>query len=74
MPRFTYTGTEYRYYPANGVEARPGVTAEFAELPEDGLWVAETAVTPPAKTETAVTAPAAGKVETAVAKDVPSVS
>jgi hypothetical protein len=70
MPRFTYTGNTYRYYPANGVEARPGVTAEFAELPEDGLWVAETAVTSPAKTETAVTAPV--KVETAVAKDVTS--
>jgi hypothetical protein len=70
MPRFTYTGDTYRYYPANGVEARPGVTAEFAELPEDGLWVAvaETAVSTPAKT-TAVTAPAA---ETAVPKGVTS--
>lgn len=46
MPTFKYTGDDARYYPALGLLAKPGATAELDEAPDDGRWVASKAVTP----------------------------
>jgi hypothetical protein len=41
MPRFTYTGSDDRYYPTLGVEVTPGVALDLAEAPTDGRWESE---------------------------------
>jgi hypothetical protein len=38
MSAYTYTGEDDRYYPALGLEAKPGVSADFDEPPTDGRW------------------------------------
>lgn len=38
MPSFTYTGDDERYYPALGLRATPGSTADLDEMPADGRW------------------------------------
>lgn len=38
MPVYTYTGDDTRYYPTLGIEAEPGVSADFDKPPTDGRW------------------------------------
>lgn len=37
MPSYTYIGDEERYYPEQGVLAKPGESATFDQKPDD-LW------------------------------------
>jgi hypothetical protein len=54
MTSFTYTGDDTRYYPALGLTAEPGITAELTENPGDGRWIP----TPNPKAKAAAPAPA----------------